>query len=78
MKTSSKIYSMSGIIAALGAMSLVYLLLEDTEKTPKQLVDDGKKYIKKSIRKTNQVIDNTIDDIDSEVKAVVKEVKAIA
>ncbi len=59
-------------------MSLVYLLLEDTEQTPKELVDDGKKYIKKSIRKTNHVIDNAIDDIDSEVKAVVKEVKAIA
>ncbi len=78
MKTSSKISFMSGVIATLGAMSLVYLLLEDTEKTPKQLIDDGKHYIKKNIRKTSHKIDNTIDDIEEDVKAVVKEVKANA
>jgi hypothetical protein len=77
MKTSSKIYFVSGVIATIGAMSLAYALLEDTDKSPKQLLNDGKRFIRKSIRNGDRLLDETIDNIEVEANAVVKEAKKL-
>ena len=75
MKTSSKIYFVSGVLATLGALSLVYVAVKDTDKSPKQLLNDGKRFIKRSLRNGDRMIDETLDTIDDEAKAIIQDAK---
>jgi hypothetical protein len=46
MKTSSKLYFALGALASLGTMALVYSAIQDTDKSPKELLEDSKNFIK--------------------------------
>lgn len=78
MKTSSKIYFVSGVLATIGAMSLVYVVLKDTDKSPKQLLNDGKRFIKRSIRKGDRMLDETLEKLDDEAQAIIQDAKDLA
>lgn len=78
MKTSSKIYFISGVLATLGAMSLVYVTFKDTDKSPKQLLNDGKRFIKRSIRNGDRMLDETLENLDDEAKAIIQDAKDLA
>lgn len=77
MKTSSKVFFVLGALSAIGAMSLVYCAIKDTDKSPQELLDDGKKLIKKSAKKATKVIDETADLIEKETKSIMKEASKI-
>ena len=77
MKTSSKIYFVSGVLATVGAMSLAYVVLKDTDKSPKQLLNDGKRFIKKSIHNGDRMLDETLENMDDEAKAIIKDAKEL-
>ena len=78
MKTSSKIYFVSGVLATIGALSLVYVAFKDTDKSPKQLLNDGKRFIKRSIRNGDRLLDKTLENLDDEAKAIIKDAKELA
>ena len=78
MKPSSKIYFVSGVLATLGALSLVYITFKDTNKSPKQLLNDGKRFIKRSIRNGDRMLDETLENLDDEAKAIIKDAKELA
>ena len=78
MKTSSKIYFVSGVLVTLGALSLVYITFKDTDKSPKQLLNDGKRFIKRSIRNGDRMLDETLENLDDEAKAIIKDAKELA
>ena len=78
MKTSSKIYFVSGVLATLGALSLVYVTFKDTDKSPKQLLNDGKRFIKRSIRNGDRMLEKTIENLDEEAQAIIKDAKELA
>jgi hypothetical protein len=77
MKTSSKIYFASGVLATIGALSLAYAVFKDTDKSPKQLLNDGKRFIKRSLRNGDRMIDETLDTIDDEAKAIIQDAKEL-
>ena len=78
MKPSSKIYFVSGVLATLGALSLVYITFKDTDKSPKQLLNDGKRFIKRSIRNGDRMLDETLENLDDEAKAIIEDAKELA
>ena len=78
MKPSSKIYFVSGVLATLGALSLVYITFKDTDKSPKQLLNDGKRFIKRSIRNGDRMLDETLENLDEEAQAIIKDAKELA
>ena len=78
MKTSSKIYFVSGVLATLGALSLVYITFKDTDLSPKQLLNDGKRFIKRSIRNGDRMLDETLENLDEEAQAIIKDAKELA
>ena len=78
MKTSSKIYFVSGVLATIGALSLAYVAIKDTDKSPKQLLNDGKRFVKRSIRKGDRMLDETLENLDDEAKAIIKDAKELA
>lgn len=78
MKTSSKIYFVSGVLATIGALSLSYVAFKDTDKSPKQLLNDGKRFIKRSIRNGDRMLDETLENLDDEAKAIIKDAKELA
>lgn len=73
MKTSSKAYFALGSLTALGTITLAYYILKDSDKTPKQLLDEGQKIIKNTARKGDQFFENTIDSIKKETKSLLKD-----
>jgi hypothetical protein len=75
MKTSSKIYFVSGVLATLGALSLVYVAVKDTDKSPKQILNDGNRFIKRSLRNGDRMIDETLDTINDEANAIIQDAK---
>ena len=77
MKTSSKIYFVSGVLATLGALSLVYITFKDTDLSPKQLLNDGKRFIKRSIRNGDRMLDETLENLDEEAQAIIKDAKEL-
>ncbi|GEM_PF-2921067 len=78
MKTSSKIYFVSGVLVTIGALSLVYVAFKDTDKSPKQLLNDGKRFIKRSIRNGDRLLDKTLENLDEEAQAIIKDAKELA
>ncbi len=78
MKPSSKIYFVSGVLATLGALSLVYITFKDTDLSPKQLLNDGKRFIKRSIRNGDRMLDETLENLDEEAQAIIKDAKELA
>ena len=77
MKPSSKIYFVSGVLATLGALSLVYITFKDTDLSPKQLLNDGKRFIKRSIRNGDRMLDETLENLDEEAQAIIKDAKEL-
>lgn len=77
MKTSSKVYFVLGVLSAVGAMTLVACAIQDTDKSPKRLLKDGKKFIKRSAKKASHLIDETSDMIEKETKSIMKEASEI-
>lgn len=73
MKTSSKLYFVLGALATLGTMTLVYCAIQDTDKSPKELLDDSKKFIKSTVKKGDRLMDKTIDSLEKETKSALKE-----
>jgi hypothetical protein len=73
MKTSSKVYFALGSLTTLGTITLAYYILKDSDKTPKQLLDEGQKIIKNTARKGDQFFENTIDSIKKETKSLLKD-----
>lgn len=73
MKTSSKLYFALGALATLGTLTLVYCAIQDTDKSPKELLDDSKKFIQKTVKKGDHLIDETIDTIEKGSKSILKD-----
>lgn len=73
MKTSSKLYFVLGALATLGTMTLVYCAIQDTDKSPKELLDDSKKFIKSTVKKGDHLLDKTVDSVEKETKSILKE-----
>jgi len=73
MKTSSKLYFALGVLSTLGAMSLVYCAIQDTDKSPKELLDDSKKFIKNTVKHGDRLMDKTVDSFEKETKSILKE-----
>jgi len=73
LKTSSKLYFVLGALATLGTMTLVYCAIQDTDKSPKELLDDSKKFIKSTVKKGDRLMDKTIDSLEKETKSALKE-----
>jgi hypothetical protein len=73
MKTSSKLYFALGALATLGTMALVYSAIQDTDKSPKELLEDSKKFIRSSAKKGDRLMDKTVDSFDKETKSILKE-----
>ena len=77
MKTSSKVYFVLGILATIGTMSLVYCAIQDTDKSPKELLEDSKRLLKKAIKKGDRLMDDTSHSIERETKSFIKEASHI-
>jgi hypothetical protein len=77
MKTSSKLYFVLGALATLGTMTLVYCAIQDTDKSPKELLDDSKKFIKSTVKKGDRLIDKTVDSVEKETKSILKEASKV-
>lgn len=73
MKTSSKLYFVLGALATIGTMTLVYCAIQDTDKSPKELLEDSKKLIKKSIKKGERLANEISDSIEKETKTLVQD-----
>ena len=74
MKTSSKLYFVLGALATIGTMTLVYCAIQDTDKSPKEILEDSKKLLKKAIDKKacNAILikPNQIGTLSETIKAV--------
>jgi len=77
MKTSSKVYFVLGALSAIGTMSLIYCAIQDTDKSPKKLLKDYKKIVKKSAKKAGHLADETAKSIIRETKSIIKEASEI-
>ena len=73
MKTSSKLYFVLGALATVGTMTLVYCAIQDTDKSPKRILEDSKKLFKKTIQKGDQLVDDISDSIEYETKSLIKD-----
>lgn len=73
MKTSSKLYFVLGTLATIGTMTLVYCAIQDTDKSPKEILEDSKKLLKKAIRKGNHLVNDISDSIEVETKSLIKD-----
>jgi hypothetical protein len=73
LKTSSKLYFVLGALATLGSMTLVYCAIQDTDKSPKELLDDGKKSIKRAVKKGDCLMDKAVDSVEKETNSILKE-----
>lgn len=74
MKTSSKLYFVLGALATIGTMTLVYCAIQDTDKSPKEFLEDSKKLIKKSIIKGEHLANDISNSIEKETKSLAKDV----
>ena len=73
MKTSSKLYFVLGALATIGTMTLVYCAIQDTDKSPKEILEDSKKLLKKTIRKGDHLVNDISDSIEVETKSLIKD-----
>lgn len=73
MKPSSPIYFALGTLTTLGTISLAYYIMKKSDKTPKQLFDEGQQIIKNTARKGDQFFENTIDSMKKESKSLLKD-----
>jgi len=73
MKTSSKLYFALGAFATLGTMALVYSAIQDTDKSPKELLEDSTKFIRSTVKRGDRLMDKTVDSFDNETKSILKE-----
>lgn len=73
MKTSSTAYFALGTLTTIGTLSLAYYVMKKSDKTPKQLIDEGQKIVKNTARKGDKFFENTIDSIKKESKSVLKD-----
>lgn len=73
MKTSSKLYFVLGALATVGTMTLVYCAIQDTDKSPKEILEDSKKLLKKTIRKGDHLVNDFSDSIEVETKSLIKD-----
>lgn len=73
MKTSSKLYFALGALATLGTLTLVFCAIQDTDKSPKELLNDSKKFIHKTVKRGDHLIDKTLDSIEKESKSALKD-----
>lgn len=73
MKTSSKLYFVLGALATVGTMTLVYCAIQDTDKSPKEILEDSKKLLKKTIRKGDHLVNDISDSIEEETKSLIKD-----
>lgn len=74
MKPSSTAYFALGALTTIGTLSLICCMMKKVDKTPLELLDEGKKIIKNTARKGDQFFENTIDSIKKESKSVLKDV----
>lgn len=73
MKASSKLYFALGALATLGTLTLVYCAIQDTDKSPKELLNDSKKFIQKTVKKGDHLIDETVDTLEKGTKSILKD-----
>lgn len=73
MKTSSKLYFALGALATLGTLTLVYCAIQDTDKSTKELLNDSKKFIQKTVKKGDHLIDETVDTLEKGTKSILKD-----
>lgn len=73
MKTSSKLYFALGALTTLGTLTLVYCAIQDTDKSPKELLNDSRKFIKRAVKKGDHLVDETVDSLEKETKSLLKE-----
>lgn len=77
MKTSSKVYFVLGALATIGTMSLMYCAIQNTDKSPKQILDDSKKFVKRTLKKGDHLVHHTSDAIMDDVNSVVEDANKI-
>lgn len=77
MKAKSKGYFVLGILATLGSLTLVYNCMREADKTPKQLMDDSKKFIQRTVKRGDDLVDQAIDSVETEAKAMMNEASKI-
>ncbi len=77
MKTSSKVYFVLGALATIGTMSLMYCAIQNTDKSPKQILDDSKKFVKRTLKKGDHLVRETSDAIMDDVNSVVEDANKI-
>lgn len=73
MKTSSKLYFVLGALATVGTMTLVYCAIQDTDKSPKEILEDSKRLLKKTIRKGDHLVNNIADSIEEDTKSLIED-----
>lgn len=77
MKTSSKVYFVLGALATIGTMSLMYCAIQNSEKSPKQILKDSKKFVKRTLKKGDHLVQETTDAIMDEAHSIAKEANKI-
>ena len=78
MKTNAKIYFVAGMVTTIGALSLAYVVFKNSDKTPRQFLNDGKRFIKRSVRNGDRMLDETLDNLKGEAQAIIEEAKDLA
>jgi hypothetical protein len=77
MKTSSKVYFILGVFATIGTMSLMYCAIQNTDKSPKQLLGDSKKFVRRTLKKGDHLVHETSDAIMGEAHSIAKDANKI-
>jgi hypothetical protein len=77
MKTSSKVYFVLGALATIGTMSLMYCAIQDTDKSPKQLLRDSKKFVTRTLHRGDHLVKETSDSIMDEAHSLADDANKI-
>lgn len=77
MKTSSKVYFILGALSTIGTMILINCVIQESDKSPEKLMKDGKKFIKRSAKRAEHLLDKTTKSIKKEANTIIKEASEV-
>jgi len=77
MKTSSKVYFVLGALTTIGTMSLMYCAVQNSDKSPEQLLSDSKKFVKRTLKKGDHLVQKTSEAIMDEAHSIAKDANKI-
>lgn len=73
MRRGSKISFVLGVLVTVGTVVLVYNRVQDSDKSPKELLKDSKKFVKRAVKKSNKLVDETIESMDETARSIIKD-----